>query len=75
MKKSLFFVSVLFCLGLAASAQTEVKAIDKKVKVETTHHKKKIKKTSTPGQKVHNLVRPKHKKYSGVKVKAETKKD
>jgi hypothetical protein len=75
MKMILLFFSSLFALGLTASAQsTEIKANDKKVKVETPHHKKKVKKKSSPTQKVHNVVRPKHKKYSGVKVKSETKK-
>lgn len=75
MKKILLSLFFLSALSFAASAQVEVKGNDKKVKVETPRHKKKIKKTSTPTQKVHNLVRPKHKKYSGVKVKRETKKD
>ncbi|GAA4736981.1 hypothetical protein [Flavisolibacter ginsenosidimutans] len=74
MKKILLSLLFFSALGFAASAQTEVKATGKKVKVENKHHKKKLKRTSTPTQKVHNLVRPKHKKYSGVKVKSETKK-
>ena len=76
MKKLLFALTFFCALGLTASAQKkEVKANDKKVKVETPHHETKVKKTSTPTQKVHNVIHPKHKKYSGVKVKSETKKD
>lgn len=75
MKKFLFSL-VFFCaLGFTASAQKEVKANDKKVKVETPHHETKVKKTTTPGQKVHNVFHRKHKRYSGVKVKSEAKKD
>jgi hypothetical protein len=75
MTKFLFSL-VFFCaIGFAASAQTEVKTKDKKVKVETPHRETKIKKTTTPGQKVHNVLHPKRKRYSGVKVKSETKKD
>lgn len=73
MKKILFVLVVCCGIGFTASAQTEVKANDKKVKVETPRYKKKIKKTSTVGQKVHNIVRPRHKKYSGVKVKSKQK--
>jgi len=75
MKKFLLALFFLAAIGLSASAQKEVKANDKKLKVETRRHKTKVKKTSTPTQKVHNLVRPKHKKYSGVKVKHEAKKE
>ena len=75
MKKILFATLLFSVLGFAASAQVEVKGNDKKVKVETPHHKKKVKKTSTPTQKVHNIIRPKHKKDSGVKVRREAKKD
>lgn len=76
MKKLLFSLTLLFAVGYAANAQTtEVKANDKKVKVETATEKTKVKKTSTPGQKVHNLFHRKHKKYNGVKVKHEVKKE
>lgn len=76
MKKILLSFLVLFALGFTAAAQNkEVKATDKKVKVETSIAKSKVKKTSTPRQKVHNVLHPRRKKYSGVKVKHEVKKD
>lgn len=76
MKKIVLSLTILCALSFAAAAQTkEVKANDKKVKIESATGKTKIKKTSTPGQKVHNLLHRKHKKYSGVKVKQEAKKD
>ena len=57
-------------LGLAASAQEVEKSNNKKAKLEGAHTEVKAKKTSTPKQKVHNVIHPKHKHYSGVKVKA-----
>lgn len=76
MKKVLFILTILCALGFTATAQTaDVKANDKKVKVETPGSKTKVKKTSTPTQKVHNLLHPKRKKYSGVKVKHDVKKE
>ena len=76
MKKILLSLTIVCAINLSAAAQsTEVKANDKKVKVESSDEKTKIKKTSTPGQKVHNLIHRKHKKYSGVKVKHEAKKE
>jgi opacity protein-like surface antigen len=76
MKKILFCLGILCAVSFTAAAQTaEVKAKDKKVKVETHRAKTKVKKTTTPGQKVHNLLHPKRKKYSGVKVKHEVKKE
>jgi len=53
MKKLLFFVMLTFTIGIAAKAQDD---------------KDKVKKTSTPMQKVHNTVSH-HKRYSGYKVK------
>jgi hypothetical protein len=53
MKKLLFIVMLTFTIGIAAKAQDD---------------KDKLKKTSTPVQKVHNAV-SKHKKYKGYKVK------
>lgn len=75
MKKLLLSLAILCAISFTAAAQTEVKANDKKVKIESSTEKTKIKKTSTPGQKVHNLIHRKHKKYSGVKVKHEAKKE
>ena len=76
MKKVFFSLLILGAVSFSASAQTtDVKANDKKVKVENSRKKTKVKKTSTPGQKVHNIIHPKRKKYSGVKVKHEVKKE
>ena len=55
MKKLLFLVMLTFTIGFVAKAQDD---------------KDKIKKTSTPIQKVHNTV-SRHKKYKGYKVKHE----
>lgn len=76
MKKLLFSLLFMGAISLAASAQvTDAKGNDKKAKVETRHSETKVKRTSTPKQKVHNLIHRKHKRYSGVKVKHEAKKD
>lgn len=75
MKKILLSLAIACAVSFTASAQTEVKTSDKKVKVENKHAKTKVKKTSTPGQKVHNILHPKRKKYSGVRVKHEVKKE
>lgn len=65
---------IILCMAsFSASAQTEVKKTDKKTKVETPHSVKKVKKTTTPKQKVHNILHPRRKHYSGVKVKREHK--
>ncbi len=53
MKKLLFLVMLTFSISLATKAQDD---------------KDKVKKTSTPVQKVHNTVSS-HKKYSGHKTK------
>ena len=55
MKKLLFLVMFAFTIGIAAKAQDD---------------KDKMKKTSTPVQKVHNTV-SRHKKHKGYKVKHE----
>lgn len=52
MKKVLMLIAVIFFTGMAAQAQTDVK----------------VKKTATPGQKIHNTF-SKHKRYKGYKVK------
>lgn len=65
---------ILGTVSLTAAAQTEAKHTDKKTKIETPRSETKIKKTSTPKQKVHNVLHPGRKKYSGVKVKHEVKK-
>ena len=55
MKKLFLLVMLATSLGLATKAQD---------------NKDKIKKTSAPGQKVHNTF-SKHKKHNGYKVKSE----
>ena len=57
------FVSLLFIciISLAASAQTTQPA--------TGESKTKVKPTTTVPQKVHNVIHPHHKEYSGVKAK------
>jgi hypothetical protein len=76
MKKLLFSLLFIGAISLGASAQiTDAKANDKKAKLETRHSETKIKRTSTPKQKVHNLLHRKNRRYSGVKVKHAAKKD
>ena len=70
MKKLLFALCLVCFTGAMATAQD-----GKKKKVETANTETKVKKTSTPTQKVHNVIHPKHKKYSGVKAKTKVKKD
>ena len=53
MKKALLLVMITFSIGIVAKAQDD---------------KDKVKKTSTPIQKVHNTVSS-HKKYKGYKTK------
>ena len=74
MKRLVFCIFILAAISLTASAQTEAKHTDKKTKIETPHSETKIKKTSTPKQKVHNVLHPRRKHYNGVKVKHEAKK-
>ncbi len=76
MKKILFCFFISTLLGLSVSAQViEKKSNEKKTKIETPHTKTKVKKTTTPTQKVHNVLHPKRKHYSGVRVKREVKKN
>ena len=65
MKKFLMLLGVIVFISTASDAQTT----PAKVKVETAHTEVKAKPTSTVSQKVHNVIHPKHKKYSGYKVK------
>ncbi len=74
MKKIVLSLLIVGAVSLSAAAQTEVKHTDKKMKVETPRTETKVKKTSTPKQKVHNVLHPKRKHYNGVKVKKEVKK-
>jgi hypothetical protein len=53
MKKLLLFLMLTFSIGIIAHAQDD---------------KDKVKKTSTPGQKVHNTF-SKHKHHKGYKIK------
>ncbi len=57
MKKILFFLVIGATLSFAATAKEKIEKKEIKVK-----------KTSTPGEKVHNTF-SKHKHYSGTKVK------
>ncbi|HYD19919.1 MAG TPA: hypothetical protein VEB40_00480 [Flavipsychrobacter sp.] len=70
MKKLLFALCLVCFTGVMATAQD-----NKKKKTETANTETKVKKTTTPKEKVHNVIHPKHKKYSGVKAKTEVKKD
>jgi len=75
MKKIIFCCLLTSLLGLAVSAQViEKKSNNRKTKIETPHSETKIKKTSTPKQKIHNILHPKRKQYSGVRIKHEVKK-
>ncbi len=65
MKKILLLVSIGVFISVASNAQTT----PPKVKVETANTEVKAKPTSTIPQKINNVIRPKHKKYSGYKVK------
>lgn len=71
--KKLLFILLAGTFGLAASAQEKEKSTDHKVKAENHTSMTKVKKTSTPKQKVHNVIHPKRKHYNGVKVKHEKK--
>lgn len=74
MKKLLLAIFFFGAMACTASAQTETKANTKKAKVERPHSETKVKRTTTPSQKVHNVLHRKKKHYSGVKVKHEAKK-
>jgi hypothetical protein len=78
MKKLIMSMILSSALFVGASAQTT----QDKTPAQTTHKAKasgtkmetkvKSKPTSTVPQKVNNIVRPKHKKYSGHKTKTKT---
>lgn len=70
MKQLLFALCLVCFTGMVATAQE-----GKKKKTETATTETKVKKTSSPKQKVHNVIHPKHKQYNGVKVKKEVKHD
>jgi PBP1b-binding outer membrane lipoprotein LpoB len=57
MKRIILLLLVVIFLGTAASAQAKKES------------KTKSEKTSTIPQKMHNVIHPKHKKYSGHKSK------
>ncbi|MEO6071499.1 MAG: hypothetical protein ABIN57_04190 [Chitinophagaceae bacterium] len=77
MKKVILSLMLVASLGIAASAQTTVKtktnpahSMQKsKMQTEGTESKDKVKSTSTVPQKMHNAVRPKHKKHHARKTK------
>jgi hypothetical protein len=76
MKKVLFAILLLCGISIGASAQVvKQKTTPTKSKTETHHSQRKVKRTSSPSQKVHNVIHPKRKHYNGVKVKREAKKD
>ncbi len=83
MKKVLLGSLIMMTLSLGASAQTiaahkttkaTVNPAGTKTKVETATTETKSKPTTTVSQKLHNTVKPHHKKYSGRKTKTKTTK-
>ena len=80
MKKVMISMMFLLTIGIAASAQTTQKTktnssqTSQKSKAEggTMEEKDKTKATSSAPQKVHNAVRPHHKKHNGTKTKQKT---
>jgi hypothetical protein len=60
MKKVLIAILVLVAVSTTASAQTRKES------------KTKADRTTTVPQKVHNVIHPKHKRYSGRKTKHKT---
>ncbi len=69
MKRLIISLLVILALTISASAQKETK----RKKIHGHHESKsKTERTSTVPQKVHNIIHPKHKKYSGVKKKHKT---
>ncbi|HEV7622149.1 MAG TPA: hypothetical protein VGO09_10460 [Flavisolibacter sp.] len=69
MKRLIIATVFLFALALTSSAQTEVK---RKKQHGHKESKAKTERTTTVPQKVHNIIHPKHKRYSGVKRKHKT---
>lgn len=66
MKRLMIILLAIFTLNVVASAQTEVK----KKRIHGDHESKtKTERTTTVPQKMHNIIHPKHKRYSGVKEK------
>ena len=63
MKKLISVIMLTACVVTFSFAQKKEHLIKNKVEVE---------KTSTVGQKVHNVFHPKHKHYSGYKVEHKT---
>ena len=61
MKETFVSLLFIFIISLAVSAQTTQPA--------TGESKTKVKPTSTVPQKVHNIIHPRHKEYSGIKAK------
>ena len=65
MKKVIMILVLVAGISVVTYAQTT----KPKAKVETSDYKVKAKPKTTPKQKVHNVIHPKRKQYSGVKVK------
>lgn len=65
MKKVLFLFVFAGFTCVAVNAQQPVQ----KQKIETQNTKTKMKPNTTTGDKVHNVVHPKHKKAHGMKTK------
>lgn len=83
MKKVLLGSLVMLALSIGTSAQTVTKHKSEtasvspsatKTKTVTATTETKAKPTSTVSQKLHNTVKPHHKKYSGTKTKTTTTK-
>jgi hypothetical protein len=80
MKKVMISMMFLLTIGMAASAQTTQKTktnsteTTQKTKAEgsSMEEKDKTKATSSVPQKMHNAVRPHHKKHQGTKTKQKT---
>jgi hypothetical protein len=72
MKKLL--LTSAFIIGLAAISSAQTTQTTQPTQKQETKKETKTKPTSTVPQKAHNMIRPKHKKYSGHKTKTKTKK-
>lgn len=74
MKRVLLSIMLVVVVCFTASAQLKEKSNSKKTKVETHHYMTKVKRTSTPKQKIHNVLhRKKRHHYKGIKVRHKVK--
>jgi hypothetical protein len=62
-------IMMMLVLVVGISVITHAQTTKPKAKVETADHKIKAKPKTTASDKVHNVIHPKRKHYSGVKVK------